>query len=79
MDKQDVSPDALASKTFTATILGALLYIAVVFAFVIFGNRRDEETVLKMQPPETAISFPSPTPINPSPAAGTALPAAKHD
>lgn len=72
MDKKDVSPDALATKTFTVTILGALLYIAVVFAFVIFGNRRDEETVLKTQPPETAISFPSPT-------AGTAHPAAKHD
>jgi hypothetical protein len=77
MDKRDVNPDALASKTFTVTILGALLYIVVVFAFVIFGNRREEATVRKTRPPETAISFPSPT--TPSPVAGSAHPAAHHD
>jgi hypothetical protein len=76
MAKQDVNPDALASKTFAVTIVGALLYIAVVFAFVIFGNRRDEETVRKFQPPETAISFPSSTP---SSSAGQAHPVAHHD
>lgn len=43
MAKQDVNPDALASKTFVVTMLGAILYITVVFVFVIFGNRRDEE------------------------------------
>lgn len=52
MAKQDVSPDALASKTFIVTMLGAVLYIAVVFAFVIFGNRRDEEAARKQQHPE---------------------------
>ena len=49
MAKQDVSPDALASKTFIVTMLGAILYIAVVFAFVIFGNRRDEEAARQLQ------------------------------
>jgi hypothetical protein len=38
MAKQNVDPDALASKTFAVTILGAILYIAVVFIFVIANN-----------------------------------------
>jgi len=41
MAKSNVNPDALASKTFVVTILGALLYIAVVFAFVIAGNAHE--------------------------------------
>lgn len=41
MAKQQ-NPDALAAKTFMITILGALIYIAVVFTFVIGGNRREE-------------------------------------
>lgn len=40
MAKQNVDPDALASKTFIVTILGAILYIAVVFIFVIAGNEK---------------------------------------
>jgi hypothetical protein len=38
MAKQKVDPDALASKMFVATMLGAILYITVVFIFVISGN-----------------------------------------
>jgi hypothetical protein len=43
MAKKDITPDpdALARKTFLMTIIGALLYITVVFVFVISGNRRD--------------------------------------
>jgi len=51
MAKQDVNPDALASKTFIVTMLGAILYITVVFVFVIFGNRRDEEARQQQLPP----------------------------
>lgn len=40
MAKQNVDPDALASKTFLVTILGAILYIAVVFIFVIANNAK---------------------------------------
>ena len=40
MAKQNVDPDALASKTFAVTILGALLYVAVVFIFVIANNAK---------------------------------------
>lgn len=40
MAKQNVDPDALAAKTFLVTILGALLYIAVVFIFVIANNAK---------------------------------------
>ena len=40
MAKQNVDPDALASKTFAVTILGAILYIAVVFIFVIANNAK---------------------------------------
>ena len=40
MAKQNVDPDALASKTFIVTMLGAVLYIAVVFIFVIAGNEK---------------------------------------
>jgi len=40
MAKQNVDPDALASKTFIVTVLGAILYIAVVFIFVIAGNEK---------------------------------------
>jgi hypothetical protein len=43
MAKADVSPDNLARKTFLMTVVGALLYIAVVFTFVIQGNRREEQ------------------------------------
>ena len=42
MAKVTISPDSLASKTFLITVVGALLYIGVVFAFVIGGNRREE-------------------------------------
>jgi hypothetical protein len=48
MANKDITPDSLATKTFAVTILGALLYIAVVFVFVIGGNRREE----KDNPPE---------------------------
>jgi hypothetical protein len=44
MANKDITPDSLAAKTFAVTILGALIYIAVVFVFVIGGNRKDEET-----------------------------------
>jgi hypothetical protein len=40
MAKQNVNPDALASKAFFVTILGAILYIAVVFIFVIANNAK---------------------------------------
>jgi uncharacterized membrane protein len=46
--KIEISADALASKTFFMAILGALLYVAVVFAFVIGGNRPEDELI---QPP----------------------------
>lgn len=36
------SPDDLAKKTFMITVVGALLYITVVFTFVIGGNKREE-------------------------------------
>jgi hypothetical protein len=36
------NPDKLAQKTFLITVIGALLYIGVVFAFVIGGNKREE-------------------------------------
>jgi hypothetical protein len=56
MAKLDVNPDALASKTFVVTMLGAILYITVVFVFVIFGNRRDEEA-RQQQPTEEVRSI----------------------
>jgi hypothetical protein len=56
MAKQDVNPDALASKAFIVTMMGAILYITVVFVFVIFGNRRDEEA-RQQQPTEPAGSI----------------------
>jgi hypothetical protein len=40
MAKQNVDPDALASKAFFVTILGAILYITVVFIFVIANNAK---------------------------------------
>jgi hypothetical protein len=40
MAKQNTDPDALASKAFYVTILGAILYIAVVFIFVISNNAK---------------------------------------
>jgi hypothetical protein len=43
MAKHDVTPDSLARKTFLMTVIGALLYITVVFVFVIAGNRADEK------------------------------------
>lgn len=42
MAKKENSPDALAQKTFFITVVGAMLYITVVFTFVIGGNRREE-------------------------------------
>ena len=42
MAKRDVNPDLLAKKTFLITVIGAILYISAVFAFVIGGNRREE-------------------------------------
>ena len=42
MADKEHSPDNLAKKTFLITMAGALLYIAVVFAFVIGGNKREE-------------------------------------
>jgi hypothetical protein len=39
---KEQNPDSLAKKTFLITIVGALIYIAVVFTFVIGGNRREE-------------------------------------
>jgi hypothetical protein len=42
MAKRDINPDLLAKKTFLITLVGAVLYIGVVFAFVIGGNRREE-------------------------------------
>lgn len=44
MGKVDISPDSLASKTFFISMIGALLYVAVVFAFVIGGNRTIEKS-----------------------------------
>ena len=41
MAKKENSPDDLAQKTFFITVMGALLYIAVVFTFVIGGNHRE--------------------------------------
>lgn len=41
MAKKENSPDALAEKTFFITVIGAILYIAVVFIFVIGGNKRE--------------------------------------
>jgi hypothetical protein len=42
MAKREPNPDLLARKTFLITVVGAVLYISVVFAFVIGGNRREE-------------------------------------
>jgi hypothetical protein len=42
MATKENNPDALARKTFLITVVGALLYITVVFTFVIGGNRREE-------------------------------------
>jgi hypothetical protein len=39
MAKQDITPDSLAKKTFFVTVVGAILYITVVFVFVIGGNK----------------------------------------
>jgi len=41
MAPKQTNPDSLAKKTFLITVVGALLYIAVVFIFVIGGNRRE--------------------------------------
>jgi hypothetical protein len=40
MAKQNVDPEALVTKTFFVTILGAILYITVVFIFVIANNAK---------------------------------------
>jgi hypothetical protein len=42
MAKKENSPDVLAQKTFLITVVGAIIYIVVVFTFVIGGNRREE-------------------------------------
>jgi hypothetical protein len=42
MAKKENSPDDLAEKTFFITVVGAVLYITVVFVFVIGGNKREE-------------------------------------
>ncbi len=42
MAKQDISPDSLAQKTFVVMLLGAFIYITVVFTFIIGGNRQEE-------------------------------------
>lgn len=39
MAKQDITPDSLAKKTFLITFIGVILYSAVVFVFVIGGNK----------------------------------------
>lgn len=41
MANKENSPDSLAEKTFFITVVGAVLYIAVVFVFVIGGNKRE--------------------------------------
>jgi hypothetical protein len=41
MADQEIKPDSLAKKAFIITMLGAILYIGVVFGFVIGGNQRD--------------------------------------
>ncbi|MEY4578155.1 MAG: hypothetical protein RL701_2858 [Pseudomonadota bacterium] len=53
MTKIDVNPDALASKTFVITVIGALLYVTVVFSFVIGGNREIGEA-LKLEAAQAA-------------------------
>ena len=40
MANKDITPDSLAKKAFIFTMLGALLYISVVFIFVIGGNKK---------------------------------------
>jgi hypothetical protein len=55
MAKTDITPDSLASKTFLITVVGAILYIGVVFAFVIGGNRREEAAG---KPSEISIATP---------------------
>jgi hypothetical protein len=55
MAKLNINPDSLAAKTFFMTVVGAVLYITVVFAFVIGGNRREEAQGLAH---ETAEALP---------------------
>ena len=54
MAKQNVDPDALASKTFWVTILGAILYIAVVFIFVIANNSKTTGDPADQDPSDSA-------------------------
>lgn len=56
MAKQKVDPDALASKTFVVTILGALLYIAVVFIFVIANNAKTTGDPNDLDPSDTTAA-----------------------
>ena len=56
MAKKDINPDLLAKKTFLMTVVGAILYISVVFAFVIGGNRREEDQQGGDKTPEIAGS-----------------------
>jgi hypothetical protein len=56
MAKVNITPDSLASKTFLLTVVGALLYIGVVFAFVIGGNRREDHQGTRL--PESSVAHP---------------------
>jgi hypothetical protein len=53
MAKQNVDPDALAGKTFLVTMLGAILYIAVVFIFVIANNAKTTGDPRDLDPSDT--------------------------
>jgi hypothetical protein len=49
MANKEINPDSLARQMFIVTMLGALLYITVVFTFIIGGNRREEAAAAKQQ------------------------------
>jgi hypothetical protein len=55
MAKQNVDPDALAAKTFLVTMLGAILYIAVVFIFVIANNAKTTGEPADQEPTAAAV------------------------
>ena len=59
MAKRDVNPDLLARKTFLITVVGAILYISAVFAFVIGGNRREEAQEAEGQLADPAHAVPA--------------------
>lgn len=56
MAKQNVDPDALATKTFAVTVLGAILYIAVVFIFVIANNAKTTGDPNDHDPSDKAVA-----------------------